>query len=96
MVFCAETGTQLYILMLSVPVMGKYTRPYQPPARKKCTVSGCDRKWAVGAIPVKEQSNPLHQIDGSIGKCDNLLWKSFTKWGFCELLTIVSISPETN
>ncbi len=42
--------TALFLMLLSVPVMGKYTRPYQPPVRKKCSVSGCDRSRSSDSI----------------------------------------------
>ena len=42
--------TALFLMMFSVTAMGKYTRPYQPPARKKCSVSGCDRNRTSDSI----------------------------------------------
>ena len=42
--------TALFLMIFSMTAMGKYTRPYQPPARKKCSVSGCDRNRSSDSI----------------------------------------------
>ena len=42
--------TALFLMVFSMTAMGKYTRPYQPPARKKCSVSGCDRNRSNDSI----------------------------------------------
>ena len=42
--------TALFLMIFSMTAMGKYTRPYQPPARKKCSVSGCDRNRSNDSI----------------------------------------------